>query len=212
MKTAAPAKETSPASPAAPEAARVEHTPEITVRSDGCANVFGELAHRLWAYGRGDYPKTAAAENRFFVLQLTEPERGDRWTMVAAQSTREGAMRYMDASGRVLVSIEPVHTETPWTISTYSHMTGFSLSGAFNSGYGCVAERWEENPTPGRAATIAANGKFILEAVNSHDALRAALLDCVENLESLAKAHDSDYARPDDSVITKARAALASGT
>lgn len=83
-----------------------KHTPEITIRPDGCANVFGELAHRLWAYGRGDYPKTQAGANRFFVLELTEPERGDRWQMVAAQSTRKGALRHMDASGRVLVSIE----------------------------------------------------------------------------------------------------------
>ncbi len=99
---------------------------EITVRPDGCANVFGELAHRLWDYGRGDYPKAAAGENRFFVLQLTEPERGDRWPMVAAQTTREGAMRYMDASGRVLVSIEePIMPPMKWTGYVGERLTPF---------------------------------------------------------------------------------------
>lgn len=38
--------------------------------------------------------------------------------------------------------------------------------------------------------------------------LREALSDCLEDLEYLANAPDSAYARPDDETIAKARAAL----
>jgi hypothetical protein len=38
--------------------------------------------------------------------------------------------------------------------------------------------------------------------------LREALSDCLDDLEYLAKAPDSSYARPDDETISKARAAL----
>lgn len=40
------------------------------------------------------------------------------------------------------------------------------------------------------------------------DELRKALRDCLDDLEYLANASDSAYARPDDETIAKARAAL----
>lgn len=78
---------------------------EIAIDQSGNCTVFGALAHRLWNYGKGDFPRKAQGGNRYFVLELTEPERGDRWIMRAAQSTFNGAVQYMDRPGRVLVSI-----------------------------------------------------------------------------------------------------------
>lgn len=47
------------------------------------------------------------------------------------------------------------------------------------------------------------------EAVRCATELRTALQDCVDELESLNHAHDSDYARPDEEVIKSANKILA---
>lgn len=80
--------------------------PEISVDANGNSTVFGAMAHRLWNYGRGDYPKAKAANNAHFVLELRETVTGERWVMVAAQSSRAIAEKYCDKSDRVLVSVE----------------------------------------------------------------------------------------------------------
>jgi hypothetical protein len=159
-------------------AAEARHTPtqEIIVRPDGCASVFGELAHRLWAGGSGDYPKTAAGKNRFFVLELTQPERGDRWTMVAAQTTREGAMRYMDASGRVLVEIEDsieVEPKTPLELAADALDTALcEHDTAYDS---CLIREASEKL-----------GDAVSAAVNAH----AGLVARVQELEAALENHE----------------------
>ena len=78
----------------------------IDVDENGNCTVFGTDAHELWNYGRGaDFPRKPYATNRFFVFERNELPYGTRWIMRAAQSSREGALRYMDGHGRVLVSI-----------------------------------------------------------------------------------------------------------
>lgn len=78
----------------------------IDVDKNGNSTVYGEYAHRLWDYCNGSYPRKACGKNRFFVLEIAEMPYGTRWDMKASQETKEGALRYMDIPGRVLISIE----------------------------------------------------------------------------------------------------------
>lgn len=81
---------------------------EIIVNPDGCCTVCGDLAHKLWDYGQGAFPRVKCCRNNFYVFQPpcedSDIAAAREWDMRAGQSTREGAMRYMD-SGRVLVDV-----------------------------------------------------------------------------------------------------------
>jgi hypothetical protein len=63
------------------------------------------------------------------------------------------------------------HTPTPWSVQRYGNYNGFSI---WAPGAGCVAERW--SPSEDKETPFEANAKFICRAVNSHDALLAALI------------------------------------
>lgn len=66
----------------------------------------GALAHRLWV--TGEFPKEKCCANNFYVLEEVMSDlitaRGSQWEIRAAQSSRNGAMRYMD-NARVLVDV-----------------------------------------------------------------------------------------------------------
>lgn len=75
----------------------------IDVDAEGNSTVYGPLAHAVWNYGKGDYPRAQKGGNRFFVIEPTKKGNIVR----AAQSKLETALPYMK-HGMVLVSIQPM--------------------------------------------------------------------------------------------------------
>jgi hypothetical protein len=57
-----------------------------------------------------------------------------------------------------------------------------------------------------------ANAHRLALAWNCHEQMLEALSECLDELEYLMKASDSDYARPSESTITQVRAAIAKAT
>ena len=75
---------------------------EIIVDADGNATVCGPLATCVWGYCRGEFPRKACGNNRFFIVERLNQENIVR----AAQTTRDAALDYM-GPGRVLVCVSP---------------------------------------------------------------------------------------------------------
>jgi hypothetical protein len=71
------------------------------IGNDKNATVFGSLAMKVWDYGRGNFPRMQAAQNKHFVIEPI----GGKNVLRAAQPSLCGAMRYMN-DRCVLVSIE----------------------------------------------------------------------------------------------------------
>lgn len=79
---------------------------EIVIAADGTCTVYGELAHKLWNYGKGPYPRKKVSRNNFYVLEppCDDSRFTEQWDIKAAQNTRTGAEHYMGPD-RVLVDV-----------------------------------------------------------------------------------------------------------
>lgn len=76
---------------------------EIIIAADGCRTICGALAHRLAFHHAGEFPEWQCGNNCYFVMHLSN---AGQVHMVAGQSTREGAKRYM---GDNCVLIDATH-------------------------------------------------------------------------------------------------------
>jgi hypothetical protein len=95
------------------------------------------------------------------------------------------------------------HTATPWTVTEYTNYDGFSIYTAGAPGFGCIAERWENNPTPERLAEMHANAAFIVECCNNYAELVKLLRQTVTILDQ------SNGWAGHGKIFDQARAALA---
>jgi hypothetical protein len=77
---------------------------EILIDPQGNATVCGSIAHRLWNYCQGQFPRVKCCENNFYVMELIEFPQGPRWGTRAAQTERERAVNYM-TSESVLIDV-----------------------------------------------------------------------------------------------------------
>jgi hypothetical protein len=75
------------------------HTPaergyinEILVDEAGNCTVFGELAHELWNYGRGDFMRHKSGNHGFFVLQKLHLNGRDCFGTKCSKSNRDWAL------------------------------------------------------------------------------------------------------------------------
>lgn len=67
---------------------------------------------------------------------------------------------------------ETKHTPLPWFIRKFSNYSGFSIESMQEQMFGCITERWEENPSADRNEAMHANAAFIVDACNQHYGLK----------------------------------------
>ena len=78
-------------------------TNEISIDQQGSRTICGDVAHRLAFDAPDQLPSYKCSANNFYVVE--QPIEGSHnWEIRAGQTTREGAMQYMQ-SGRVLVDV-----------------------------------------------------------------------------------------------------------
>lgn len=111
--------------------------------------------------------------------ELLGPER-DAWLASHPAPTHTPHGTPQDGGSLAPLAPKAAHSMLPWSIQTYTNHYGFSVWSKLS---GCVAERWEVNPTPERNAEISANGEFIVRACNSHYDLLAACEDVLDVME-----------------------------
>lgn len=63
----------------------------IDVDANGNSTVYGDIAHKVFNYGRGEYPRTVQGYNRFFVIEHLNGKNIVR----AAQPTMNTALEYV---------------------------------------------------------------------------------------------------------------------